>query len=41
MPIALIVLRGRWSALWHARLRVLGMGLVGVATSTAVWALTA
>ncbi len=31
MPIALIVLRGRWSALWHARLRVLGMGLVGVA----------
>jgi drug/metabolite transporter (DMT)-like permease len=30
-PVAIIALRGRWSALWRGRWRVLGMGLVGVA----------
>jgi drug/metabolite transporter (DMT)-like permease len=30
-PVAVIALRGRWSALWRGRWRVLGMGLVGVA----------
>jgi drug/metabolite transporter (DMT)-like permease len=31
LPIALVVLRGRWGVLWQARWRVLGMGVVGVA----------
>ncbi|WP_127502188.1 EamA family transporter [Actinoplanes solisilvae] len=31
LPIVLISLRGRWSALWRARWRVLGMGLIAVA----------
>jgi drug/metabolite transporter (DMT)-like permease len=31
LPLAVVALRGRWSALWRARWRVLGMGLVGVA----------
>lgn len=31
LPIAVIALRGRWSALWRARWRVLGMALIGVA----------
>ena len=30
-PIAVIALRGRWAALWRARWRVIGMGLIGVA----------
>jgi drug/metabolite transporter (DMT)-like permease len=30
-PVAIVALRGRWSALWRARWRVLGMGLIGVA----------
>ncbi|MFF1632479.1 DMT family transporter [Leifsonia sp. NPDC058248] len=30
-PIAAVALRGRWSLLWRARWRVLGMALVGVA----------
>ena len=31
LPIAIVALRGRWSAVWRARWRILGMGLVGVA----------
>jgi drug/metabolite transporter (DMT)-like permease len=31
LPIAAVALRGRWSALWRGRWRVLGMALVGVA----------
>jgi len=31
LPLAAWSLRGRWPALWRARLRVLGMGLIGVA----------
>lgn len=30
-PLAAVALRGRWSALWRARWRVLGMGVIGVA----------
>jgi drug/metabolite transporter (DMT)-like permease len=30
-PVAVVALRGRWSALWRARWRVLAMGFVGVA----------
>ena len=30
LPFAIAALHGRWSALWRARWRVLGMGLVGV-----------
>ena len=33
LPIALISLRGRWSALWRGRWRVLGMGVIGVAAT--------
>lgn len=31
LPIAIVALRGRWSAVWRARWRILGMGLIGVA----------
>jgi drug/metabolite transporter (DMT)-like permease len=31
LPFVLASLRGRWAALWRARWRVLGMGVVGVA----------
>jgi drug/metabolite transporter (DMT)-like permease len=30
-PVAIVVLRGRWSALWRSRGRVLAMALIGVA----------
>ena len=33
MPIALISLRGRWAALSRGRWRILGMGLIGVAST--------
>jgi drug/metabolite transporter (DMT)-like permease len=33
LPIALISLRGRFSALWRGRWRVLGMGAIGVAAT--------
>jgi len=33
LPVALISLRGRWSALWRARWRVLVMAIVGVAVT--------
>src|ERR1700712_1004273 len=31
LPFALIAVRGRWSAVWRGRWRLLGMALVGVA----------
>lgn len=36
-PVAIITLRGRWSALWRGRWRVLGMALVGVAGTQLVY----
>ena len=30
-PLAIVALRGNWSALWRGRWRVLGMGVIGVA----------
>jgi drug/metabolite transporter (DMT)-like permease len=33
LPIAAVSLRHRWSALWAARRRVLGMGVIGVAAT--------
>lgn len=36
-PIAIAALRGKWSALWRARWRVLGMGLIGVAGTQLVY----
>ncbi|TXN29729.1 EamA family transporter [Lacisediminihabitans profunda] len=37
LPFALVALRGRWSALWRARWRVLAMALVGVAGTQLVY----
>ncbi|MDH6181370.1 drug/metabolite transporter (DMT)-like permease [Microbacteriaceae bacterium SG_E_30_P1] len=37
LPIAVVSLRGRWAALWRARWRVLGMGLIGVAGTQLVY----
>ncbi|HEY8914058.1 DMT family transporter [Lacisediminihabitans sp.] len=37
LPFALFALRGRWSALWRARWRVLAMALVGVAGTQLVY----
>ena len=37
LPFVLVALRGRWAALWRGRWRVLGMGLVGVAFTQAVY----
>ena len=31
LPFVLVMLRGRWAALWRARWRVLGMGAIAVA----------
>jgi drug/metabolite transporter (DMT)-like permease len=31
LPFVLVSLRGQWAALWHARWRVLGMGVIAVA----------
>ncbi|MDP1788732.1 MAG: EamA family transporter, partial [Rhodoglobus sp.] len=36
-PIAIAALRGKWSAVWRARWRILGMGLVGVAGTQLVY----
>lgn len=36
-PVAIVTLRGRWSALWRARWRVLAMGLIGVAATQLVY----
>ena len=37
LPFVLVALRGRWSALWRGRWRVLAMGLVGVAFTQAAY----
>ena len=37
LPFVVFSLRGRWSALWRARWRVLGMGLIGVAFTQATY----
>ena len=37
LPFLLVSLRGCWSALWRARWRVLGMGLIGVAFTQATY----
>jgi drug/metabolite transporter (DMT)-like permease len=37
LPFTLVALRGRWSALWHARWRVLVMALIGVAATQLVY----
>jgi drug/metabolite transporter (DMT)-like permease len=37
LPFTLIALRGRWSALWHARWRVLLMAIIGVAATQLVY----
>jgi drug/metabolite transporter (DMT)-like permease len=37
LPFVLVSLRGRWGALWRARWRVLGMGLIGVAFTQATY----
>ncbi len=37
LPLALFALRGRWSSVWRARWRILGMGLVGVAATQLVY----
>ena len=36
-PVAALSLRGRWSALWRARWRVLAMGFIGVAATQLVY----
>lgn len=37
VPIAIPAMRGRWSAFWRARWRILGMGLIGVAGTQLVY----
>jgi drug/metabolite transporter (DMT)-like permease len=37
LPFVLVALRGRWSALWRGRWRILGMGLIGVAFTQAAY----
>ena len=37
LPIALVSLRGAWSALWRARWRIVAMGLIGVAGTQLVY----
>jgi drug/metabolite transporter (DMT)-like permease len=37
LPFTLYALRGRWSALWHARWRVLLMAIIGVAATQLVY----
>ena len=37
LPFVLFSLRGRWAALWRARWRVLGMGMIGVAFTQAAY----
>lgn len=36
-PVAIISLRGKWSALWRARWRIVAMGLIGVAGTQLVY----
>ncbi len=37
VPFAVSALRGRWSSVWRARWRILGMGLIGVAGTQLVY----
>lgn len=37
LPFALVAVRGRWSAVWRGRWRILGMALVGVAGTQLVY----
>ena len=37
LPVALLLIRGRWAALWRGRWRVLGMALIGVAATQLVY----
>jgi len=37
LPVALVLIRGRWAALWRGRWRVLGMALIGVAATQLVY----
>jgi drug/metabolite transporter (DMT)-like permease len=37
LPFVLFSLRGRWPAVWRARWRILGMGLIGVAFTQATY----
>ncbi|WNV86955.1 EamA family transporter [Umezawaea sp. Da 62-37] len=37
LPFTLVSLRGRWDALWRARWRVLGMGVIGVAITQVLY----
>jgi drug/metabolite transporter (DMT)-like permease len=37
LPFTIVALRGRWSALWHARWRVLLMAIIGVAATQLVY----
>jgi drug/metabolite transporter (DMT)-like permease len=37
LPFVLVSLRGRWSAAWRGRWRILGMGLIGVAFTQAAY----
>ncbi|MFD9735293.1 DMT family transporter [Umezawaea sp. NPDC059074] len=37
LPFVLVSLRGRWNALWRARWRVVGMGVVGVAITQVLY----
>ena len=37
LPIALVSLRKKWSALWRARWRIVAMGLIGVAATQLVY----
>jgi len=37
LPLVLVLLRGRWAALWRARWRVLGMGVIAGAVTQALY----
>ncbi|GAA4685010.1 DMT family transporter [Frondihabitans cladoniiphilus] len=37
LPVTIVSLRGNWAALWHARWRVLAMGLIGVSGTQLVY----
>lgn len=37
LPFVLVSLRGRWASVWRGRWRILGMGLIGVAFTQAVY----
>lgn len=37
LPVALVLVRGHWDAVWRARWRILGMGLIGAAGTQLVY----